>query len=341
MDAKITKNRLSRLLAYDWVKILAIIVAFIVGWTVLFNSTESKIRPSQRFTVINYYCNDSLSDDFESLLSNAKNKDDVFSYETSELSPPFDLTENDPASVVNFLESRFTTAEGDLMFVPYIPYAEEDDLAYERTYAENFFNRFSDNVYKLDTEADRNGPSNLFFVKYEAYINGFYYGDYNAGNLDEYAVEQNFRRHVKETGDKRFRKESLIEEALPLEKERIKKYRDALIEFNGYLQSGVIEIVEMNRKDDKGNVLWTGDSAINLCPDESKMGNLKKYLSYTIQEEYESVDEETGEPITLTRSVKTAKDMYAMILYHEKIEPGYEYESILYLNYLIKNSLTA
>lgn len=341
MDAKITKNRLSRLLAYDWVKILALIVAFIVGWMVLFTSTESKIRPSQRFTVISYYCNDTLSDDFENLLSDSKNKDKIFSYETLEGPFRLDLTKTGLNDIVSVLESRFATSEGDLMFVPYIPYAEEDDLAYERTYADNFFNRFSDNVYKLDTEADRNGPSNLFFVKYEAYINGFYYGDYKAGNLDEYAVEQNFRRHVKETGDKRFRKESLIKEALPLEKERIKKYRDALVEFNGYLQSGVIEIVEMNRKDDKGNILWTGDSAINLCPDESKMGNLKKYLSYTVQEEYEGVDEQTGEPITLTRSVKTAKDMYAMILYHEKVEPGYEYESILYLNYLIKHSLTA
>ena len=338
MDTKITKNRLSRLLAYDWVKIVALVVAFIVAWSILFNSTRAKIRPSQQFTVINYYSNDYLSTDFDALLTNAQNKDKIFSFETSEVVRPYDLNEYETSGgSVSFLETHFARAEGDIMFAPSIPFVgDTQGLNYERTFAENFLNRFYGNVYKLDEEVEKDGPSNLFFVKFANYLNAFYDGGYQTGVLNKDKVEQNFRQRVKKQNDKRFRKESLIKQALPLEVERIEKYRDALIEFNGYINAGVIEIVTMDIKDDKGNILWTGDTAINLCPDESKTGNLKKYLSYTVQEEY--LDTETGE--TRTRDVKKAKDMYAFILYHEKVETGYEFESVLFLNYLIKNSLT-
>ena len=339
MDAKITKNRLSRLLTYDWVKILAVVIALIVGWTVLFNSTATKIRPSQRFTVINYYANDYLSDDFSSLLNNAYGRDKVFSYETLELGTPLDLNEYEVSTgSVSLLESRFATADGDIMFVPSTPYTGDmQGVNFERTFAENFLNRFYGNVYKLDDEIEKDGPSNRFFVKFAEYLNKFYEDGYeNKNSLNLAKVEENFRARIKAKNDKRFRSEALIKAGLPAEIERIKKYRDALEEFNSYLHLGVITIETMTIKDDKGSALWTGKTAINLCPDESKMDNLKKYLSYTIQEEYQ--DDETGE--TLTRSKKTAKNMYAMILYHEKVETGYEFESVLFLNYLIKNSIT-
>ena len=334
MDAKITKNRLAKLLTYDWIKIIAVVAAFILGWSVLLNSTRADIRPSQRFTVMSYYSNDELGSDFSSLFNNARHKDSVFSYETAEIDA-IDLTKTEKNSIVDYLDSRFATAQGDIMFAPSIPYTGTDadgDLAFERTFVENFFNRFYDNVYKLEE-----GVTNEYFGGLESYLNGFYDNGYlDENSLNETKVERNFRQRINEYNDKRYRKESLIKAALPSEIERIKKYRDALVEFNSYLDAGVIEIVTMNIKDDKGNILWTGKSAINLCPDESKMGNLEKYISYTATVEY--TDEETGE--TLTKKDKTAKDMYAMFIYSKKLEPGYQYESLLFLNYLIKNSLT-
>ena len=162
MDAKITKNRLAKLLTYDWIKIIAVVAAFILGWSVLLNSTRADIRPSQRFTVMSYYSNDELGSDFSSLFNNARHKDSVFSYETAEIDA-IDLTKTEKNSIVDYLDSRFATAQGDIMFAPSIPYTGTDadgDLAFERTFVENFFNRF---LYLNFVSAHMNYESVLLF----------------------------------------------------------------------------------------------------------------------------------------------------------------------------------
>ena len=57
MDAKITKTRLSRLLSYDWLKIVGVIAGVILVWSLIFTMTATRITPAQQFHVLNYVGN--------------------------------------------------------------------------------------------------------------------------------------------------------------------------------------------------------------------------------------------------------------------------------------------
>ena len=57
MDAKITKERLNRILSYDWLKIVGLAVVAIIVWTLVFTTSATRITPAQQFTVINYFGN--------------------------------------------------------------------------------------------------------------------------------------------------------------------------------------------------------------------------------------------------------------------------------------------
>ena len=110
MDAKITKKRIGRLLSYDWIKIVALAVAAIVLWSLIFTMTATRITPAQQFTVFNYRCNRTLTDtyydSFDSALS-GKNK--IFSYEVIEGTTNDLTTAGEYASTL--LEARTATEE--------------------------------------------------------------------------------------------------------------------------------------------------------------------------------------------------------------------------------------
>ena len=80
MDAKITKLRLSRMLSYDWLKIIGTAAAAIVVWVLIFTMTATAITPAQTFTVGNYLGNVTFSDEFSKAFNNAYN-DNVFTGE--------------------------------------------------------------------------------------------------------------------------------------------------------------------------------------------------------------------------------------------------------------------
>ena len=63
MDAKITKLRLSRMLSYDWLKIIGAAAAVIIVWVLIFTMTATRITSAQTFTVHNYLGNISLTAD--------------------------------------------------------------------------------------------------------------------------------------------------------------------------------------------------------------------------------------------------------------------------------------
>jgi hypothetical protein len=54
MDAKITKKRLTHMLSYDWVKIIAAVAVAVLVWSLIFTMTATRITNTQRFVVCNY-----------------------------------------------------------------------------------------------------------------------------------------------------------------------------------------------------------------------------------------------------------------------------------------------
>lgn len=331
MDAKITKERLSRMLSYDWLKIVGLALAAILVWTLIFTMTATRITPAQQFTVINYTGNVStLFTSVNETLNDAL-KDGIFSYEVME-NTLVDVGGNEEYGTT-LMETRVSTYEGDVVFVadidnPNTEYEVNGEKRYD-TYLDNLVNGYYAKIMNLDPE-DPEG----YFQRMEKFLNGFYGGNYKTGTRDDQAIKSAFLARIKKNKDKRFKKDAQIKQGIQDEIERIAKYRDALIEFYGYLDAGLVAFSKTQLVDYNNNraVLREGIYSINLCPDKEKMPNLDKIVAYK-----KTVKDEAGNE----QSFPSAENMNVALLDFPQVEESFEYESLLYINYVIRLSKAA
>ena len=114
MDARITKKRLGQMLSYDWIKIIACVVAGIVLWSLIFTTTATRLNPAQTFTVY-AYMGTAPADKFSAKISSRTALAEKFSYDVIETSV-VDLTAaGDQAYTL--LEARSGVQEGNAAFV--------------------------------------------------------------------------------------------------------------------------------------------------------------------------------------------------------------------------------
>ncbi len=322
MDAKITKKRLGHMLSYDWLKIVGTCVAAIVVWMLIFTMTATRITPAQQFTVMNYVGNTSLGTKFQTSFDKAFNGG-VFSHEVLELSTT-DLTTSD-SYAGTILEARLAVNEGDVIFVADAPDPdasyEEDGETKTRTYFEEFVGSWYYRLARLDGEDG-------YFSEMEKYLNDYYYGDYRSETLNKELVESAFRARIKKNNDKRYKTDAQIQAGLDGEYARFEKYRTALIDFYGYLEKGYVSFTSVTLQNAQGEAIVC-DCGINLCPTEATAG-LKELVAYT-----EKVQTEDG----TTKTNVTAKNMN-VCFFDLEVEKGFEYESLLYVNYLIESYCT-
>ena len=329
MDAKITKKRLSRMLSYDWLKIVGMAVALILVWTLIFTMTATKIMPSQQFTVFNYTGNVSLSSTkFYSEYQKAFDGG-VFSYEVIE------INENDlsvSADMANtLLETRVSTDEGDVMLVadvdnPQTAYEDENgNTVYAYSYLETFVYSYGYYLFNLDFDAE-----DSYFGEMRAYLNRYYGGDYKNGELNEELVESDFRARAKKTKDKRYKKKKQIEKGIENEILRIQKYQSALIEFEEYLKLGVVSLTRTVIEDPENaeKPLIDGIYSINLCPNLKTMGTLSEQFAY-----HATYTDENG----VTQNTTSALNMNIAFFNLKGTADSFEYESLLYCNHLIRS----
>lgn len=330
MDAKITKQRLSRLLSYDWIKIVAVAVALMIVWNLIFTMTSTRVRPSQQFTVFNHYANRSLSDDFYDDFYKTVADGKVFSYEVIEPTNNDLTTAGDTRHTL--IEARLATDEGDVIFLPNLPdvdtaYEENGVTMYRANYLQSFLRGYRFYLHDLDFENEKG-----YFNALQSYLNGYYQGGYHdAERLDEAEVEKDFRARAKANKDKRFKTEEQLKNGARAEVERIQKYRDALVKMEGFLADGLVELTDVAVYNEDGSVLYQGKFALNLCPNKQTMGDLKKQFSYQVKEK----DAEGKEQVRIT-----AENMHVMFFRTEKTEQSFEYESLLYVVDLIEKSKT-
>lgn len=322
MDAKITKKRLGHMLSYDWLKIVGACVAAIVVWMLIFTMTATRITPAQQFTVMNYVGNTTLGTKFQTSFNKAF-EGGVFSYEVLEVNSTDLTTSEEYAGTI--LEARLAVNEGDVIFVAD---AADPDSAYEEdgetktyTYFEEFVGSWYYRLAQLDGE-------NGYFAKMETYLNSYFNGDYVSGALNKELVESTFRARIKENKDKRYKTEEQIQAGLDGEYARFEKYRSALIDFYGYLDKGYVSYTSVTLQNAQGEEV-VRNYGINLCPTEATAG-LKELVSYT-----EKVQTEDG----TTKTNLTAKNMN-ICFFNLDVEKGFEYESLLYVNYLIESYCT-
>ncbi|MBQ8323169.1 MAG: hypothetical protein IJX91_04305 [Clostridia bacterium] len=328
MDAKITKQRLGRLLSYDWVKIVALAVAAIVLWSLVFTTTATRITPAQQFTVFNYYSNAPLGDGFYNVY-NKTFSENKFSYEIIEENVN-DLTTGGEEYAGTLLEARLGTDEGDVMFIPHVndpstkvDATEEGGEPTYTTYMQGFFN----NWYYYIADVDE------YLADMRAYVSAYYTDgndvaddNYIDGTMNKEKVRADFLARIERNKDKRFKKSEQIEAGVLKEYERFEKYAAALVQFDKYLADGTVTLTHLQAAGADGTVYREGNYAVNLCPENGKTEKLKEQFYYE-----EEVD---GKP------KKTAKNMHVMFFDMKGVENGFQYESLIYVNEVIAAALT-
>ena len=346
MDAKITKLRLSRMLSYDWLKIIGTAAAAIVVWVLIFTMTATRITSAQTFTLCNYVGNVSLDTEFINEFYKAR-KDGVFTGEVLEQGVVDLPTNGEYASQV--LQARVATEEGDVMFVSTQPdkatkYEEPvlnpetgeavldpetgkpmKETKYTATYLQTFLSGYRFDLHNLSLTSE-----NGYFKQMENYLNRYYTDYQNADSLNEEKVEEAFLARIKRTKDKRYKKQAQIQKGVDEAIERMQKYREALLSFYKYLDEGVIALTETTYKQEGAyGFEFTGTYSINLCPNE-KMSKLSKYVCYAVEYEDENGD---------TQITTTAQDMNVCLFNMNGKEEEFRYEGLLYITHLIDSVL--
>lgn len=327
MDAKITKLRLSRMLSYDWVKIVAIIAGAIFFWVFIFTATATRITPAQQFTIMNYEGNLPMSTGkLKDFYINEINGD-KFSKEV------FEITLADMTTSAEYghtlLQARTEVDEGDVIFVSKQPdastaYEEDGVVKYSRTYLDTFVNGYWYMMHDLDRDAEDG-----FFKKMEAELNKYYDGGYVGGTLNKEKAEALFRERIERTGDKRYKKEEQIAVGIADEIDRVQKYRDALVRFDKHLSDGTVAL-EKTAIYANGELYKEGYYSINLCPGES-MKKLSDYIGYVKEEEVDGKKQQK----------MVADDMQICLWDLGGIEDCFRYEALIFVVDLIDTVLAA
>ncbi len=324
MDAKITKKRLNIFLSYDWIKIVLLVVAAIVLWSLIFTTSATRVTPAQNFTIFNYM-GTSATSRFNSYPDILRQKE-VFSYDILEVTAT-DVTTGEKYGDT-LLQTRVSTGDGDAIFAANVSdgvtteYEDDKGEKFKPTYLEQF-------LYGYYGTAASFGEGG-YIDQMTEYLNGYYHGDYRTGELDKDKVLSDFHTRIKSLKDKRFKTDAKLKKGEEAELARIEGYRRDLLDFLSYLDEGYIALQEttLYMQDANGNkVTKTDYFSINLCPTDD-MEKLKEDVYYRT----EATDENGA-----TQSVATARDVNIVLM--NVSESKYDYnrwEGLSFVNYLVQ-----
>lgn len=249
MDARITKPRLSNLISYDWLKIIATTVAAIFVGVIVLTMAGTRPTTAQEQYLL-FYEDLYLSDDYSDTLE----EDGVFSYEV--LSKNYFEMSSDSTYGQIALSARFAAGQRNMLFSSTL--LTDDETPYIK---EAFLS-----CYAMIEDVDE------YLSDAAEYANSFYGGDYINGTLDEEYLSSEFRARAK--GDKRYRTESKILSGIEDEKERISLLRSSIITVNAAIENGTVEKYAMSVEDggeEKNYALMIGTK---------KMSSLSKIMYY-------------------------------------------------------------
>lgn len=326
MDARITKSRLSRVLSYDWFKILILVVAIAFFWSLLFTMGAPRASVGQTFDLFVY---SDFSGKSEGEVLNEASENGAFSYDvlkfgTRSLSKDYYNT---------VLSAVITTYEGDIMITSDF----QDAIDKNESRARAFVDSYGNIVYDI--------PSLVADAKNYCVSNGMVAavspdGDEEAGYiLDEAAVERVFRARMK--NDPRFRTEEKKREGIKKEIARVKKvwndainvenlitaHPEALWNYERFDQTANAETDEKRKseyeklKEDGGGVKVYGINLGALTGGEKEITSLYSKATYNEKNEI----------------VSTSADGIIVLAFNYKSQqPHLQYETLGFINYILK-----
>ena len=322
MDARITKSRLANLLSYDWLKIIAAILAMVLILIVFFTTIKTRARDEQIFTVYAYSTPDSVSEgDADMTLYSGADADafpdralanGVFSYDV--LNVEFENFGTDSYSEQLFAARRMA-GQGTVMFVSDYISPDKDPEEVELVSTLDLLFSSQSKSFALDTVQ--------YFEDCEAYLQRFFGENWREGTLDEAEAEACFL--ARNEKDNRYHLASQKEQGIEDEKARLEKLReDFIFVLDNCFETGLYTHTEVTVG--KEEEAFEGTYAINV----GALPSLRKFVYHYV------AGEGSGE-----QNVQSAEDICLVLLNNDReegkggdITNDLRFEPVSFLRYL-------
>lgn len=333
MDNKLTKNRLSNFLAYEWITMIIVIVVAIVVWEFAYTVAAVRLTVGQQFK---YYYDEALDTYGSASLYEMIIDEDTLSYDV--LSFDYESLTKDAG---NILSARLSIYEGDVIFTDCIDYTKLEG-ADENTTKE----------IRVKTLVDSYNGYDFITLKNDAisYLKSFLPdgttvdGDIEFGMLSKEKIESSFRSRMKK--DNRFREEEQILSGIKMEEERLEKLCKDVKDFT-YL---------LSLKDTTPELFYNYtrfEQSLNSAVDDK----YKTQYANAVENEKENGRENVpyalclsalkgGEGKTDPSSYfkiggrETAEDVVLMVFNFKDEQPHLQYETIGFINQIVKDCST-
>lgn len=332
MDNKITKRRLSDFFSYEWIAILAVIIAVIIVWEVVYTMLGVKLTYGQKFCITyDEYVDTSFNEDIVQVAYGKK----AFSYDVLAINK-----EGMSAGIDNELFTRYQTHEADVVIASAKERKSSDGSSFRRA------NSIIENMEVWSYEkAVTDGDAYLSaFIKDEVTrIQGYdIERAYTVGELDDAKIDASFISRMKK--DNRFRSDSEKEKGKLLERQRIYKICEE-VAFAKTLLSGYDELfytyVRFEQSYEQSVTIRDNELISKYERDLAtvKANNLRLYgkerLSYGIR-----TDKLEGSsfysPADFFTAYGSKKEVVLMAFDYMKDQPHLQFESLSFMNTMVR-----
>lgn len=234
MDNKITKQRFSAFMHYEWVKIVALIVCVCLLWRLLFIQLGSKERLLTNGQQFYFYYSPEIISDCPTSMNNLINDKKVLSYEI-QYSSVYQLDTTYGAEQLN---GWLVIGDGDMIITSDVPDEANGDV-YTSSNFRSMVDRY--NVYDLDDlMADAKNYASQFKIDQA--------GDFVATNINYDAIKSNFLKRSRT--DNRFKTNSEKEDGVKLENQRVERLFKEVRDFEKLLTMDIFVNYKSEAKED-------------------------------------------------------------------------------------------
>lgn len=327
MDNKITKKRLSHLLSYEWIAMVALIVLCVVLVEFFYSVAGVKLTAGQHFKI--FYDQNVSYTNSDRLLTHLKNQN-TFSFGV------YEATSEEGKKEFNVIGYRVTTSEGDIIITDDFLSTKEGASKYVR--AKTMVDDMS--IYDLDE----------LLIDTKAYLKSFLTdenGDiYNTQDYSSQKIEDNFRKRVK--GDNNYRSEGQVLAGVEKEKQRIFRLIEEVKDFEKVLALNEEYFFYYTKYEQAYRLTdETRDAALkeNLKGgfEAQKAQNLDKYGRETARyglrlDKFKQTEGKLNATEFFKMIDETKSDhTLALALNFKKDQPDLQYEVMFFLNQIIRS----
>lgn len=315
MDARITKQRLSNLISYDWIKILCAIVAAVFVLILLFTMSATRPQRAQEFYIYSY-TDLSVGEDFSTLADDLETRG-AFSYDVLNINAEY-FTGSTGSTAYTV---RRSAGMGNVLFVTNNPTYQTDEDGNTVLDDEgdpviaaqsNLYSMVSGGLVTGDGATAGAAYDPVYYMDACArYLEQFFGGDWRTSDVLDGTLTPEACFTARNGSDKRYRTEASRAQGIEEERARILKLREDCLAVEQALERGDISVTTLE---------LDGGAVVNAAFDVGGLNGLRDLVYYT--------DGETH----------TTQNVNLVLLFNGTMaQSDLRFESLSFLSYLIEH----